>query len=83
MGFEEKIQSECFRWLWNTKPELRGLCWHVPNEGKRTAITGNRLKAIGLVKGVPDLEFHYCGRSYFIEMKTATGKQSKDQKAIL
>jgi len=79
---EERLQAECFQWLWNTKPQFRGLCWHVPNEGKRNPITGNRLKAIGLVAGVPDLQFCYCGNTYFFELKTAKGRVSDKQAKI-
>jgi len=79
---EAQIQAAAFQWLWNNYPHLRGLCWHVPNEGRRSRITGNKLKAVGLVAGVPDLEFHYKGKSYFFELKTEKGKQSPKQKFI-
>lgn len=35
-------------------PELEWL-YHIPNEGKRSRITGARLKAEGLKTGVPDI----------------------------
>lgn len=35
-------------------PELE-LLYHIPNEGKRSKVTGGRLKALGLKSGVPDL----------------------------
>lgn len=35
-------------------PELK-LLYHIPNEGKRSARTGARMKAEGLRSGVPDI----------------------------
>ena len=29
---EDKLQSECFQWAWNTFPDTRRLLFHVPNE---------------------------------------------------
>jgi hypothetical protein len=29
---EDKLQSECFQWTWNTFPDTRRLLFHVPNE---------------------------------------------------
>lgn len=52
-------------------PELM-LLYHIPNEGKRSAVNGANLKKAGLKKGVPDLCLPVA-RSYFnalyIEMK--------------
>jgi hypothetical protein len=42
-----------------------------------------KLKAMGVVPGVPDVPFHYKGKSYFFEFKKPkSGKASKEQKAI-
>ena len=54
---ETEEQQYLFEWArlaackW---PEL-ALLYHIPNEGKRTAITGARLKSMGLKSGVPDV----------------------------
>ncbi len=79
---EGRIQSECFQWFWNTFPDLRGLMYHVPNGGQMTGARGNMLKAMGVVAGVPDLEFHFWKRTFFLECKTPTGTVSTDQKNI-
>jgi len=76
---EGRIQAECFQWFNNTFPTLRGLMYHVPNGGKMSGSAGNRLKAMGVVAGVPDLEFHFWKRTFFLECKTPTGTVSKDQ----
>ena len=38
------------------------------------------LSKMGWVKGCSDLEYNYDGKTYFIELKTPKGKQSKEQK---
>lgn len=73
---EDQLQGQCFQWHWNTFPDQRGLLFHV-NQKARNAIEGNRMKAMGVVPGVSDLI--YLRGPLFIEMKTETGVQSKDQ----
>ena len=79
---EGRIQAECFQWFNNNFPNLRGLMYHVPNGGLMKGSTGNRLKAMGVVAGVPDLEFHFWKRTFFLECKTPTGRVSKEQVKI-
>lgn len=83
---EDKLQADCFQWFHNTYAHLRGLLWHCPNElsGVVHPVIANKMKAMGLVAGVPDLEFHFRARSYFFELKNpqGTGRVSKDQKKI-
>lgn len=81
---EDKLQADCFQWFHNTLPHLRGLLYHVPNGEKRDPITANLLKAKGVVAGVPDLVFHYRGRTYFFELKRpdGSGVLSEAQKKI-
>lgn len=79
---EGRIQADCFEWFNNSFPELRGLMYHVPNGEKRDKVTANKLKAMGVVAGVPDLEFHFWRRTFFLECKTPTGTTSKEQKKV-
>lgn len=51
---EASIQSEFHLWLWNTRPETRYLAFAIPNGGKRDKIEAARLKAQGVVAGIPD-----------------------------
>ncbi|MBN9434014.1 MAG: VRR-NUC domain-containing protein [Bosea sp.] len=61
-----------------------GLIWfHVPNGELRDTRTGNRLKAMGVRPGVAD----FCltlpgGRAAFLELKSAKGRSSPEQKAF-
>lgn len=79
---EGRIQADCFQWFNNEFPALRGLMYHVPNGEKRDRVTAMKLKAMGVVAGIPDLEFHFWKRTFFLECKTPTGSVSKDQKKI-
>jgi len=76
---EERLQADCYQWFHNSFPELRGLLWHVPNGGQRSASEANKFKAIGLVPGVADLHFFYNKHMYFIELKIETGRLSENQ----
>lgn len=50
---------------------------HVPNEGKRTAYTGNLLKTMGMRPGFADCFFPRGNNTFkgmFLELKSAKGK---------
>lgn len=81
---EHKEQAALFRWAdlqrarW---PELR-LMYAIPNGGRRDVVTGAMLKAEGVKAGVPDLCLPVARTKYhglYIELKTKTGKPSKQQ----
>lgn len=52
---EGAVQTEFFKWAWNSYPHLRGLFFHIPNGGARRKIEANKLKALGVVAGVHDI----------------------------
>tara|TARA_R110002012_G_scaffold79025_1_gene201250 strand:+ start:3200 stop:3634 length:435 start_codon:yes stop_codon:yes gene_type:complete len=54
--------------------------WVISKFKKWAAKKGQKLKFTGTHKGVSDLVFCYNGVTTFIEMKTATGRQSDAQK---
>jgi hypothetical protein len=76
---EEQLQTACFIWHWNNRPAERRRLFHV-NQKARNAIEGNRMKAMGVVPGVSDLIYLSPSGPVFIEMKTDTGTQSKEQR---
>ena len=80
MKTEFRIQEECYIWLHNTFPELRGLYFEIQNTAF-SAISGMVHKAIGRQPGVADncLLLPYPFRPIFFEYKTEKGKQSPDQ----
>lgn len=63
----DRLQQECFNYLWNTYPQTRKLCFHpmneikpYPGESKESHIKRiMRAKSIGVVKGVLDLIFYW------------------------
>ena len=61
----------------------RDVVWFaVPNGEWRTPAAGARLKATGVVAGVADLGLIIKGRTYLLELKTRTGRQSPEQMAF-
>lgn len=56
--------------------------FHCPNGGKRDAVTGGQMRALGVKPGVPDLLLPIEAHGYnglAIEMKSATGSTTPDQ----
>lgn len=56
-------------------PEL-DLMYHIPNEGKRSRVTGQRMRAEGLKTGVPDICLPCARGAYhglYIELKRRKG----------
>jgi hypothetical protein len=56
---------------------------HPANGGGRTRVEGAILKSMGVVPGAPDLLLWHQGRSFALELKSESGKLSKDQAAML
>lgn len=70
------------QWAMGQHPELK-LLYHIPNEGKRSRISGAALARQGLKSGVPDLCLPVPCEKYhalYIEMKRKGGKMSPKQK---
>lgn len=83
---EDAEQMCLFRWAAYEKgkwPELATM-FHIPNEGKRGAVTAVRFKAMGLKAGVPDICLPVARGGYnvlFIELKRQKGgKLSENQR---
>jgi len=78
MSNEHSEQVGFITWFRNRYPSI--LIFHIPNGEYRSISVAKRLKAAGVVAGIPDL---YIPRYHlWIEMKTETGKLSKDQEAM-
>ena len=72
--------SEFHIWLWNTKPETRGLCFHVKNEGSKNPMLD---LAKGVVSGAPDYIIDIPNDTYHglrLEFKLPGEGQSDNQK---
>jgi len=59
-------------WVWT----------HLPFGEHRSAITGARLKRMGVNRGWPDFVFVGPGRVVWLELKRRGGRQSQEQAAI-
>ena len=85
---ESVEQQTFFQWAavaTGKHPELR-LMYHVPNEGKRSARQGARMRAEGLRAGVPDICLPVPRGGYsalYIELKAGRNKPTADQLAWL
>lgn len=76
---EEKIQSDCCVWFWNSFPGERRMLFHADNNSVNQ-IVGAKKKALGVVRGVSDLILVFNDKVIFIELKTSTGTLSEEQK---
>lgn len=84
---ESTEQIHLFRWAvleYGKWPELE-LMYHVPNEGKRSYQTGQRMRMEGLKSGVPDICLPVPRGKYhglYMELKRLKGgAASENQKA--
>ena len=82
---EERLQESCIKWIELQYPSwLRnGRIYHSPNGERRDAITGAKLKRMGVVPGVPDLFIRIARHGYhglYIELKTEKGRLSDKQR---
>ena len=88
MQREEAEQAALFQWAEFARikyPELE-LMYHIPNEGKRSPVTGARLKQAGLKAGVPDVCLPVARGKYiglYVEMKSGKNTTTENQKKWL
>ncbi|CAI9119565.1 VRR-NUC domain-containing protein [Brytella acorum] len=77
---EDKLHTFVWRVLNFALPD-DAVAWSAENRqnGMRE---GARRKARGCVPGVPDLHVTYAGRTLYIELKTETGRVSKEQREL-
>ena len=88
-GSESAEQQALFRWWRLFQPKLAPgrVMYAIPNGGRRDAVTGARLKAEGVLAGVPDVFLAAPVAPYaglYIEMKRRNGgRATPAQKAML
>ena len=85
---ESDMQMACVRWFRLQYPRHAELLFAVPNGGRRDVREAARLKAEGVVSGIPDLflavthpKHSVCG--LFIELKAGKGRLTDNQKRII
>lgn len=82
---ECELQCSCVRYMKYFYAHLDLAFNHSPNEGERSKFQGAILGKMGMTKGWPDLEIMYAAQGkhgLFVEFKTGTGRQSKEQKEV-
>lgn len=78
---EQEVIFEWARMMEGRYPALAMLA-HIPNEGKRTASYGAKMRRMGLKRGFPDVILPVARGGYhglFVELKSANGKPSEEQ----
>ncbi len=76
---EERMQADCFKWFDNEFPEERRML-HCNNNNSSNKLEGNKAKAVGVIRGVADLELVcWGGRTIYIELKLPNKTQSEEQ----
>lgn len=80
---EDRLQSDIFKWFWNTYPNHRRCLFHPANGGWRSQREAAKFKAIGVVAGVPDLVLVHNSTCTGFELKTDTGRLSAEQKKVI
>jgi hypothetical protein len=81
---ESKLQQSCVKWFKYRYPYI--LIAAFPNEGKRTVQSAARMKAEGLLSGMPDLFICFGNSAYhglFVEMKFGNGKTTTNQDEVI
>lgn len=90
MRKEDHLQKACVDWF---RLQHRNLMitsfpagYVFGGDKTQRAITGKRMKDMGYLVGIPDLLIPHANRFYFglfVELKTETGKLSKEQKEVI
>lgn len=84
---ESQEQKALFEWWQRTPYSRYCVMYHIPNGGRRDAVTGARLKAEGVVAGVPDIFLAVPWRGFaglYIELKRQKGgKVSEAQEDVI
>ena len=76
---EDRIHRDILKNLRALLPN-HWIVYHTPNGGARDAITGAQMKGLGVIAGVPDLTILGDGKTYFMEVKSKSGRLQPSQK---
>lgn len=81
---ENAIHVPVLVWI---REHVSPLVWHVPNGMFASRREGGKMKVLGVMAGVPDLQFIALhgprpGTTYFVEVKAPDGVLSDEQKVF-
>lgn len=77
---EHEQQKAFITWVRYAYPKL--MLFSIPNGGKRSKAVAGKMKAEGVISGIPDILVAKQSGGYpalFIEMKSAKGRMSENQ----
>lgn len=77
---EDDLQKAVVDWLYVQEAMGRLAFFAVPNEGKRSWRTANRMRSLGMRSGVPDLVIVSHFGTAYIELKTPKGRIQDSQR---
>ena len=85
---EHEEQKKLFQWAkaQSAKHPQLTMMFAIPNGGQRNIVTATKLKAEGVKSGVPDIMLAFPSKhahGLFIELKSANGKVSENQREWL
>ncbi len=83
---EHILQKACVQWFRFNYPKLKYLLFAIPNGGLRNVKVATKLKAEGVVAGVPDLFLAIPNQEaagLFIEMKAGKNQLTEAQKYMI
>ena len=81
---EHDIQKACIEWFRLKYPKY--LIYAIPNGGARNKIVAAKLKAEGVLSGIPDLHIPVAKQGFhglYIEMKAGKNKASENQISVM
>ena len=79
---EHDLQVACLAWFKMQYPKYERVIYHIPNERKQSPMAGKRAKDLGTLAGVADVFLSvakYDFHGFYIEFKSAKGKQTDEQ----
>lgn len=78
---EDRLQTDSKRYLDVALP-ADAIAWHTPNGGHRSKAVAGKMKAFGVLSGVPDWIILWQGRVLFLELKTKRGSLTPSQRVF-
>lgn len=78
---ENELQKASRHFL-NVALPADAVAWHTPNGARLTGAEAGKMKAFGVLPGVPDWIIVWDGRVLFLELKSKRGTLSDGQRAF-
>lgn len=83
-NIEHDLQVSCIKWFRLQYPKL--LIYAIPNGGARNVVVASKLKAEGVLSGIPDIHIPIASKGYhglYIELKSGKNKPTENQISVM